>query len=85
MGISFNELMSPANDFLDVIAPSDTEDLPFLIRSIRVHGSAGDIIVITESGSTRVFHNVQLGEITMPVVITRVLTTGTTAVGMEGY
>lgn len=77
--------MAPLEDFLDDITPSDTEDLPFPVRTLRVLTTAGDIRVKTSSGNDRTFHAIVPGEYTSPVRIVRVYATGTDAVGIEGY
>lgn len=66
-----------------VIAPSDSADLPFVTRQIRVTGTGGNIVVVWAGGE----------ETTEPVAagdvfdwrIKRVKSTGTTATGLRGY
>jgi hypothetical protein len=65
------------------IQASDTADLPWTTRQIRVTGAAGDIAVIWSSGAQTI-EPVQAGE-TLDWRITRVLATGTTATGIRGY
>ncbi len=64
------------------ITPSDTEDLPFVTRQIRV-GTAGNMAVIWASG-VETIEPVIAGE-TLDWRIVRVKLTGTTAANMRGY
>lgn len=66
------------------ITPSDTTDLPDVARSIRQknNGTAGAIVF---QGIDGVQHTTDIlpGQI-LPVLVYRVLATGTTATGLEG-
>lgn len=63
------------------VTPSDTVDLPFITRGIRVGTTAGDVRVTTVDGDDDVIPNVQIGE-TVPVMATRIWATNTTATGI---
>lgn len=64
------------------INPSDTDDLPFVTRAIRV-GITGDVTVTMLGGETLPIPAMQAGE-TLSIRVTRVLATGTTAGGITG-
>lgn len=65
------------------ITPSDSEDLDFLTRQIRITGNAGNIAVIWADG-TESIEPVAAGDI-FAWRIARVKATGTTATGIRGY
>ena len=69
-------LNSPAGDGTAVI-PSDSVDLATPCRSIYV-GTAGNIVLVTISGTTLTFVNVAAGSI-LPVRASRIRATNTTA------
>lgn len=50
----------------------------------RVYTTAGDVAIVTEAGNSRVVHNVQVGE-TITVCFSKILSQGTTAVGIDVY
>jgi hypothetical protein len=67
------------------ITPSNTVDLPFATRAIMV-GQTGDIAVIFANDATNtpvILYNRQ-GGTTEPVMIKRVMVTGTTATQLTG-
>jgi hypothetical protein len=60
------------------VAPSDANDLATAARALYV-GGAGDVVVDTQGGQTSVkFSAVPAGTV-LPVIVTRVRATGTTA------
>ena len=61
------------------VVPSDTINLPE--ASVIYSGSGGVIRVLTAQGSTVTFNSVLAGTI-LPVQVSRVFSTGTTAVNM---
>ena len=60
-----------------VVAPNDTLDLPGCNRALYV-GTKGDVHVIMCDGTDVTFYNVQVGSV-LPIRVTRVYNTGTTA------
>jgi hypothetical protein len=64
------------------ITPSDSVDLANVTRSLYCGGS-GAIALITMGGDTVTFSNVQAGQI-LPIRVSRVLATGTTAANLLG-
>lgn len=84
-----NPLMSAPVDetavALDIvpITPNDSTDLATPARAIRCKntGTSGAVALITFMGNTRTT-DIAAGE-TLPVYATRVLSTGTTATGLE--
>jgi hypothetical protein len=66
----------------DAITKSDTVDLARVTRGIYV-GGAGDIAVIASSGTTATFSAVPVGTI-LPIRVSRVMSTGTTATLLIG-
>lgn len=80
----YSAMVIPALDMIDVV-PDDNVDLPKTARRLRVTGTAGNIVVSTVSGdATRIIKNVAVGE-TIELFVGRVLSTGTTATGIEAY
>jgi len=70
-------LSSPARNGL-AVTPSDTVDLTTVARGLYV-GGAGDVIVNMAGGQTsQKFASVAAGTI-LPIVVTRVISTNTTA------
>lgn len=69
----------PAGDII-AVTPSDTVDLTKAARAIRVT-TAGNVVLITRAGNT-VTCAFLAGE-TRPIAATRILSTGTTATGIE--
>ena len=63
----------------EAVVPSDTINLPE--ASVIYSGSGGVIRVLTAQGSTVTFNSVLAGTI-LPVQVSRVFSTGTTAVNM---
>ncbi len=63
----------------ETVSPSDTVDLTTPSRGIYV-GVTGNITVIMLNGTTQLFSNVPVG--VLPVRVTRVKATGTTATNM---
>lgn len=63
------------------ITPSDSATL----RAAALYvGGAGNVAVTTEDGTTLTFAGVQSGSI-LPVKVSRVLATGTTATAIAGF
>lgn len=79
--VSVSSLTGPGDDAFS-ISTSDTVDLPNITRAIYV-GSGGDINLITKGGTTLVFTAVPTGAI-LPVRVSRVKATSTTASGLVG-
>lgn len=59
------------------VTPSDTTDLAFVTRALYV-GVAGDVVVITQKGTTVTLGSLAAG-MWHPIRVSRVLATGTTA------
>lgn len=74
-------LEAPASHAFGV-TPNDGTDLPEVTRALYV-GGAGDVAVITKQGDTVTFHGLPAGSI-LPVRLSRVLATGTTATNIVG-
>jgi hypothetical protein len=70
------DAMHPARDAL-AVTPSDSVNLGLAARALYV-GGTGNVAVITRGGQTITFNGVQGGSI-LPVRVSRVLVTGTTA------
>jgi len=70
---------SPAR-YAATITPNDTNPLPVSGRGIYV-GGAGNIALKTTGGNTVTFLNVVAGTI-LPVCVSQVFSTGTTATGL---
>jgi hypothetical protein len=62
--------------------PSDTVAQPGF--GFRVYTTAGDVAFIGENGVSAIAHNVQVGE-TVTVCFSKILSQGTTAVGIDVY
>lgn len=74
-------LISPSEDFL-MVTPSDSVDLTYVSREITV-GTAGDLAVIDMHGVTIVILSaIWSAQPVQAIRVTRVLATGTTAVGI---
>lgn len=71
----------PANDAF-AITPHDTNDLAQTTRGIYI-GGAGAVAVITQAGTTVTFSGAAAGSV-IPVSVSRVLSTGTTATNLVG-
>ena len=74
-------LLTPSRDFF-AITKSDTVDLAFSPRSIRV-GAAGDVVAVREDGVAVTFKSCAIGEI-LPIIAIRINATGTTANDLVG-
>lgn len=74
-------LESPASDGF-AITPSDSVDLPIVVRAIYV-GGGGNIALVMKSGASIVLHNVVPGCV-LPLRAVRVAATGTTATNLVG-
>jgi len=68
--------------FLFTITPSDTEELQYVTRAVRV-GTGGDLAVKTDGGSVVTIPDVLSGE-TLAIRCVRVYATNTTASGIVG-
>lgn len=73
---------SPATTQL-AITPSDTTDLTYITRAIYI-GAAGNLVVTPLQGGSDVTYAVLAGQI-LPVRVTRVKATGTTATGIVAW
>lgn len=71
----------PAIDAFD-IAPNDSTDLPEVTRALFV-GQGGTIAAVTQEGTTITLNNVTTGAI-LPLRVSRVLASGTTALSLVG-
>lgn len=72
-------LVAPARNAAAVV-PSDTNDLAQVARGLFI-GQAGDVAVVMADGATVIFPNVQAGSL-LPLRVTRVRSSGTTATGL---
>lgn len=66
-----------------VVTPNDSNDLSPFARSLRI-GTGGTVTVQNFRGESVLFSNVQDGE-TLPCLVKRVMSTGTTATGIVAY
>lgn len=66
----------------EVVVPGDSTDLVNVSRALWV-GLGGDLTVIMQSGATVTFANVADGSL-LPIRVTRVKSTGTTAASILG-
>lgn len=74
-------LVSPAENAADII-PDDASDISNVTRALYV-GDAGNLCVKMLGGGTATFANVPSGTL-IPLRVTRVLATGTTATAILG-
>ncbi len=74
-------LTAPASR-AEVVTPSDTVDLGYATRALYI-GQTGNVRVLTASGDTVVFANLQ-GGVVYPFRVNRVFATGTTAADIIG-
>lgn len=65
------------------VAPSDSQDLPWVTRQLRVTGAPGNLSVLWASGAQSL-EPVFTGDV-LDWRIRRVLATDTTATGLRGY
>ena len=65
-----------------LITPSDTNELQYITRGIRV-GTAGDVAIQRRDGTVVTIPDVAAAE-TIPIVIKKVYATNTTASGIMG-
>ena len=72
---------NPAVDAF-AITPSDTADVKEVTRAIYVGGDS-DIAVVMKSGASVTLHSVVAGTM-IPIRVSRVLATGTTATNLVG-
>jgi hypothetical protein len=72
-------LDSPA-DHVDVVTPSDTDELLYVARCLWISGD-GNLKVTTAGGEIVTFNNVTPGNVP-PVRVRQVWATGTTATGI---
>ena len=75
-------LTSPADNQV-AITPSDSTDLAYTSRAIRV-GVGGSLVVTPAGGGSNVTYTVYNGEV-LPIRVTRVLATGTTATNLVNW
>jgi len=59
------------------VTPSDSTDLDALAKGLYV-GTGGDVVIMDRAGNTVTFVNVVSGSV-LPVFVTRVMSTNTTA------
>ncbi|WP_375229896.1 spike base protein, RCAP_Rcc01079 family [Roseobacter sp. S98] len=67
---------------LEAVTPSDSEDLAQVTRALYV-GGGGDLAVRAKDGSQATFVSLKAGQM-IPVRVSRVFSTGTTATGIIG-
>ena len=72
-------LISPIRDAL-AVAPSNAAVLANMTRAVYI-GGAGSLAVVTAGGQSVVFQNLPAGSM-VPVRVTQILATGTTATGI---
>lgn len=65
------------------VTPNDSVDLPYFTRGIYC-GGAGTLTVTPIAGGANVTYTVGAGAI-LPIVVSRVLATGTTATGIVAW
>jgi len=75
-------LTSPADNQV-AITPSDSTDLAYTSRAIRV-GVGGTLVVTPMGGGSDVTYTVYNGEV-LPIRVTRVKATGTTATNLVNW
>lgn len=75
-------LTSPADNQV-AITPSDSTDLAFTSRAIRV-GVGGTLVVTPAGGGNDVTYTVYNGEV-LPIRVSRVKATGTTATNLVNW
>lgn len=68
--------------YLFLITPSDTDNLQYVTRAIRV-GTAGDLAVLTVAGQVVTIPDCLSGEV-LPIQVQKVYSTNTTASGIMG-
>jgi len=78
--MAYNATQIPLDCY--VVTPSDSVANPGF--GFRVSGTAGDVAILTGAGRTVTVPAVQVGE-TIAVVFSKVLSTGTTAVGITAF
>jgi len=76
-----NSITNPAV-FLDAITPNDGADLTDAVRAIYVGGDG--TLTVDTANSTQVTLNVVIGGSILPIQVTKVWATGTTATGLVG-
>jgi hypothetical protein len=74
-------LVSPAENAAKIV-PNDATDISNVSRALYV-GGAGDLHVMMLGGGTAAFANIPAGTL-IPLRVTRVLATGTTATAILG-
>ena len=74
-------LLTPSRDFFS-ITPSDSVNMTFTSRAVRV-GGAGDVVAVREDGVAVTFKNCLAGEL-LPICAVRINATGTTATYLVG-
>jgi hypothetical protein len=76
------DLSSPASRGVE-ITPSDTTDLPALARGLWIGGAGAVRVILADDPSPVTFSGVAAGTL-LPVIVRRVLATGTTATSIVG-
>ncbi|MEK1908183.1 MAG: hypothetical protein AAAB13_20615 [Pseudomonas sp.] len=71
-----NNVVDPASNAA-AVTPNDSTDLPYTSRALFI-GGAGNVAVIMAGGQTVTFTGVTAGAL-LPIRVSRVLSTGTTA------
>ena len=74
-------LLAPATHGFSIV-PSDSADLAETTRAVYC-GVGGDVVATLQSGATVLFTNVTAGAL-LPIRLTKVAATGTTATGLVG-
>lgn len=74
---ALNESSNAPAGYAAAVTPNDNTDLTYTARALYI-GGAGNVAVITQDGQTVTFTAVPVGSF-LPVKVSRVLSTGTTA------
>lgn len=81
MSGNFGNFSGPATRQV-AITPNDSTDLAYPVRGLYV-GGTGNVVCISTGGDTATYAGVPAGTI-IPVAVSRVLATGTTATSIVG-
>ena len=83
-GYRAKNVSSPADDVF-LVTPSDTDDLTYITKAIRLSatGTSGNVVIITEAGNQRTIP--MLAGEQWDVSVRRIMATGTTATGIYAF